>query len=149
MCFFRTGDVACIGRDQRSVEERANRECFRFDPGFFEQVVLETSFYPVANLELLNGFVLYRHFKIEGMHTLMDSLLQGDWIVKIDLKDAYLLVLIHPNHRWLLQFRWHVRKCEFKVSRSDSHRHIDSYKAPKTGIGIVEILGHWDNCVFG
>ena len=31
---------------------------------------------------------------MEGIHILKDLLKQGDWLVKIDLKDAYLTVLI-------------------------------------------------------
>lgn len=47
---------------------------------------------PIINLHFLNSIVCYRHFKIEGIHLLRDTLLQGDWMAKLDLKDAYLTV---------------------------------------------------------
>ena len=30
----------------------------------------------------------------------------GDWLAKIDLKDAYFLVPVHPSHQKFLQFQW-------------------------------------------
>jgi len=42
----------------------------------------------VINLKALNSFVNKEHFKMEGIHTLKDLLRQGDWLAKIDLKDA-------------------------------------------------------------
>ena len=30
----------------------------------------------------------------------------GDWLVKLDLKDAYLSVLIHASHQKFLTFQW-------------------------------------------
>ena len=61
---------------------------------------------PVINLKGLNQFVRVEHFKIEGLHLLPDLLQSGDWMVKMDLKDAYLQVPINPCHQPLLSFQW-------------------------------------------
>ncbi|XP_044147245.1 uncharacterized protein LOC122935540 [Bufo gargarizans] len=61
---------------------------------------------PVINLRALNSVVRYRHFKMEGIHLLRDLLVPGDWMVKLDLKDAYLTVPIAAASRDLLRFRW-------------------------------------------
>ena len=45
---------------------------------------------PVVNLGGLNQYVRAEHFKMEGLHLLPDLLLSGDWMAKLDLKDAYL-----------------------------------------------------------
>ena len=29
-----------------------------------------------------------------------------DWVIKVDLKDTYFLVPIHPGHHKYLQFQW-------------------------------------------
>ena len=60
---------------------------------------------PVINLKALNQLVDTPHFKMEGLPTLRDLLWQGDWLVKVDLKDVYLTVPIHPEHQCYLQFR--------------------------------------------
>jgi hypothetical protein len=49
---------------------------------------------PVINLKNLNVFLRYEYFKMEGIHLLKDLLLKDDWLVKIDLTDAYLIRLI-------------------------------------------------------
>lgn len=68
---------------------------------------------PVINLKEFNGWLIYLHFKMEGIHLLRDVLLPGDWLVRLDLKNAYLVVPIHPPHRWFLQFLWRGQVFEF------------------------------------
>ena len=53
---------------------------------------------PVINLKALNQFVQVEHFKMEDLHLLPDLLQQGDWMIKMDLKDAYFQISIHPSH---------------------------------------------------
>jgi len=61
---------------------------------------------PVINLKRLNGFVKTEHFKMEGIHMLKSVLKKGDWMAKIDLKDAYFVVPITNEDRRFLRFRW-------------------------------------------
>jgi hypothetical protein len=49
---------------------------------------------PVINLKRLNQSVKTEHFKMEGIHMLIDLLRAGDWMAKIDLKDAYFIIPI-------------------------------------------------------
>ena len=51
----------------------------------------------VINLKSLNTFVRVDHFNMEGLHTLPDLIRTQDWMIKKDLKDAYLQVPIHPE----------------------------------------------------
>ena len=62
---------------------------------------------PVLNLGPLNPFIPYEHFKMEGIPMLKDMLRKGDFMVKIDLKDAYFTVRVWQNHQTFLMF---VRK---------------------------------------
>ena len=54
---------------------------------------------PVINFKALNKFILFMHFKMEGMHTLRDVLKENDWMAKVDLKDAYFMIPIWETDR--------------------------------------------------
>ena len=57
------------------------------------------SWHPVVNLKSLNQFVVAHHFKMESIRTLKGMLQPRDWLVKLDLKDAYLTIPVHPSHQ--------------------------------------------------
>jgi len=54
---------------------------------------------PVINLKGLNQFLPYEHFKMEGLHCLRDILQHGDYMCKLDLKDAYFSVSLDQESR--------------------------------------------------
>ena len=58
------------------------------------------------NLKALNKYILEEHFIMEGFHMVRDLVRQGDWLAKIDLKDAYFLIPVHTCHQKFLQFIW-------------------------------------------
>ena len=55
---------------------------------------------PAINLKPLNCFIPYEHFKMESIHMLKDLLKKGDYMVKIDLKDACLGVFNCLHQKW-------------------------------------------------
>ncbi len=59
---------------------------------------------PVINLKALNKYTHTYHFKMEGLQTLKDLIKPGDWLAKVDLKDAYFAIPIDPSHRKYLRF---------------------------------------------
>ena len=59
-----------------------------------------------VNLKALNKYILEEHFMMEGFHMVRDLVRQGDWLAKIDLKDAYFLIPVHTCHQKFLQFIW-------------------------------------------
>ena len=52
---------------------------------------------------------------MEGMKNVSDLLNQGNYMVKIDLKDAYWHIPIHQDSRKLLRFRWDKKLYEMGV----------------------------------
>lgn len=68
---------------------------------------------PVINLQCLNQHVTPHQFKMEGIRVVKGLIQKGDWMVKLDLKDAYLPVPIHPHHRKLLRFKWEDQLWQF------------------------------------
>ena len=61
---------------------------------------------PIINLKPLNQWVVYQHFKMEGIHLVLDMVEPYEYFTKIDLKDAYLTLAIATEHRKYLRFRW-------------------------------------------
>ena len=54
---------------------------------------------PVVNLRYLNQFIPYQHFKMEGFFCLRELLQEGDYICKLDMKDAHFSVPLHQTSR--------------------------------------------------
>ena len=77
-------------------------------PSFYSRllVVWKTSgsWRPVIDLSSLNGFVLQTLFKMETSQPVLQPIQRGDWMVSIDLKDAYLQVPVHQDIRRFLRF---------------------------------------------
>lgn len=87
----------------------------RFWSPFFVTPKKDGTQRPILNLKSLNPFVKHIHFKMEGWHTVKQLILQGDFLARVDLKDAYLSVPVHPADRqWLgfclghQSFHWNV-----------------------------------------
>ena len=61
------------------------------------------SWRPVINLKSLRH-VITHHFKMESIRTVNGLIQEGDWLMKLDLKDAYLTVPICQDHQEFLKF---------------------------------------------
>ena len=59
---------------------------------------------PVIDLSALNQFVINEHFQMENISCLKQILNQNDFMVKLDLKDAYLTVGVHEQSQHYLRF---------------------------------------------
>ena len=66
----------------------------------------ESKFRPIINLIKLNLYLPYLHFKMEGLKNVKDLLNQGDYMIKIDLRDAYYHIPIHEESQKYLRFKW-------------------------------------------
>ena len=102
---------------QELLAKQAIREAQIFPNSFISQLFLVEKKggrqRPVINLKALNSFVRSEHFKMEGLHILPDIIQTGDYMIKLDLKDAYLQIPIHQDHQHLLQFQWEEKTYQF------------------------------------
>ena len=51
----------------------------------------------ILNLKVLNSFIIKIKFKLEGYNTIIGLIQRGDFLVSIDLKDAYLMFSMNPD----------------------------------------------------
>jgi len=69
----------------------------------------------ILNLKKLNLCIFPPHFKLENWRMVICLILSGSQMVSLDLEDAYLLVLIHPEHRKFLRFQWRGKTFQFSA----------------------------------
>ena len=71
------------------------------------------AFRPVVNLKSLNQIIPYCHFKMEGIRQVKEMLLKGDYMVKIDLTDAFYNIPLHKESQELVRFLWRGNMYQF------------------------------------
>ena len=59
---------------------------------------------PVYNMKPLNGFIEYHHFKMETLAMVKTVLQENDFMVKVDLKDAYQCIPVHMEDQPFMRF---------------------------------------------
>ena len=60
----------------------------------------------ILNLKILNSYILKTSFKLEGYEVIKNMIRPGDYFVSIDLRDAYLMLTMHPEFWHYLCFDW-------------------------------------------
>ena len=70
---------------------------------------------PIIDLSTLNVSVDRTPFRMETAQTVLRSVRRNDWMVSLNLKDAYLQILIHPASRRFLRFTAGGRPWQFRV----------------------------------
>ena len=68
---------------------------------------------PILNLRGLNEFIPYEHFKMEGLKDVKNLMKTNDWLIKIDLKDAYFSLPLNPKSRKYVRFHWEKKIYQF------------------------------------
>lgn len=67
----------------------------------------------ILNLSRLNDHIEKIHFKMETLKSALQLVKQNCYFAKIDLKDAYFSVGIHPQSRKFLKFIWQAKLYQF------------------------------------
>lgn len=107
---------------------------------------------PILNLRPLNAHIRKQHFRMENLRTIKKAIQPGDWLVSIDLKDAYMHIPVHPAHRKYLRFNIAGQSYQFRVlpfGLASAPRVFTKTIAPivaearKWGIHIYPYLDDW------
>lgn len=67
----------------------------------------------ILNLKKLNKFIFTEHFKMEDIRTATKLLSKNNFMINIDLKEAYFLIPIHNTHTQYLRFYFNDVLYEF------------------------------------
>ena len=69
--------------------------------------------HPVINFKFLNSSIPYQHFIMEGMHLIKDLLQENDFLIKIDLKYAYIGIPADKSSKEYIRFQREGNLYEF------------------------------------
>ena len=81
--------------------------CHTVDPAFFAHLFVvpkKCGWRPVIDLKILNKFLAVPHFKMETAQSIRAQLVQGEFVVMLDLKDAYFHIPIRKQYQRFLKF---------------------------------------------
>ena len=88
-------------------------------PGFYSRLFLiqkaSGSWRPIIDQSALNDYVTSSHFHMETPQSVLRSIRPGDWMVSLDLQEAYLQVPVHHDSRRYLRFVVEGRTYQFRV----------------------------------
>ena len=66
-----------------------------------------------VQMKALNQFIQYKHFKMENLAMLKTLLQKQDYMIKVDLKDAYFCIPICRKDQQYLRFQWRNKLYQF------------------------------------
>ena len=88
-------------------------------PGFYSRLFVvqkdSGAWRPIIDLSTLNTYIASQRFHMETPQSVLRSIRQGDWMISLDLQDAYLQVPIHPESRRYLRFTMGGVPYQFRV----------------------------------
>ena len=87
------------------------------DPGFYSRLFVATKasggWRPVLDVSPLNKYVVKTKFSMETSKTVLEAIGQADFMITIDMKDAYFHVPIHPRDKRYLRFVYDQKVLQF------------------------------------
>ena len=88
-------------------------------PGFYSRLFVvqkdSGAWRPIIDLSTLNTYIASQRFHMETPQSVLRSIRPGDWMISLDLQDAYLQVPIHPESRRYLRFTMGGVSYQFRV----------------------------------
>ena len=101
------------------LEKNAIEEVEITTPGFYNRLFLvmkaSGAWRPVLDVSRLNKFVVKTKFSMETTQSVFQSIQRGDWMVSMDMKDAYFHIPIHQESRKYLRFNFDSKTYQFRA----------------------------------
>ena len=96
------GEIATL--QQIGAVERVHSPELGFYSRLFVVLKASGAWRPIIDLKPLNKYIKKTRFRMETVQSVLSSIRRNDWMVSIDLKDAYLQVPIQQDSRKFLRF---------------------------------------------
>lgn len=108
-----------LATELAALLEKGALEKAPLTPGYYSRVFVAAkasgAWRPIIDLSRLNLHVQFTKFHMETPQSVLRSIRTGDWMVSVDLRDAYLQVPMHPESRRYLRFMSSTGIFQFKV----------------------------------
>ena len=108
-----------LEEEVRTLIRKGAIESAPHDPGFYSRIFVVPKvtggFRPVIDLSVLNKFIPRMRFRMETNASVLSAIRRGDWMMSVDLQDAYFQIPIHSESRKYLRFVWEGQSFQFKV----------------------------------
>ena len=102
-----------------ALREKGAIELAPSSPGYYSRVFVAMkasgAWRPIIDLSILNRLVVFSRFHMETPQSVLRSIRPGDWMISLDLQDAYLQIPVHPESRRYLRFVTNEGTFQFKV----------------------------------
>ena len=110
-CNFNKQEQAIVELEiQKLLEKGVITPSAHEDGEFISTIFLRSkkdgSYRTILNLKHFNEYVQYRHFKMDTLDTVVKMMKPGCYMASIDLKDAYYMLPVHPDHQKFLKFKF-------------------------------------------
>ncbi|KAG0781065.1 hypothetical protein G6F16_012666 [Rhizopus arrhizus] len=89
-------------------------------PGYYSSIFVipkkNKGLRPVFNLKRLNQYLKAPHFKMETLKEVSLLIQPCNYLTSIDLSDAFLHILVHPEYRKYLRFHWKGATYQYRTT---------------------------------
>ena len=86
---------------QEMLEKGAIERIVEPDPGFYNRLFLVPkkggTWRPVLDVSRLNKYISKTKFSMETSQSVREAIGREDWMISLDMKDAYFYIPIHPH----------------------------------------------------
>ena len=108
---------------RREVEDMLEKKVLELvdaqEPAFYNRLFLvpkaSGKWCPVLDVSRLNKFVETSKFSMETPQTVQELVRKGDWMISLDMRDAYFHIPIHPQSRKFLRFVFDGQVYQFRA----------------------------------
>lgn len=88
------------------IQECSHSEGEFLSPIFLRLKKNKIDYRMILNLKDLNKSIVYKHFKMESLKSVLDLMTPGCFMASADIKDAYYTVPVAKEHQKYLRFMW-------------------------------------------